>query len=65
MLHRQIYDPQIPYIRRILSQNLNDSRFVLQFSLPNPLRPGAKSKMKMQLEQRRQAMLQLHLSDQQ
>ena len=47
------------------SQNLNDSRLVLQLPLPNPLKPGVKSRMKMWLEQRRQAMLQLHLSDQQ
>ena len=47
------------------SQNLNDTRLVLQLSLPNPLKPGVKSRMNMQLEQRRQAMLQLHLSDQQ
>ena len=32
---------------------------------PNPLKPGVKSRMKMQLEQRRQVMLQLNLSDQQ
>ena len=38
---------------------------ILVSSLPNPLEPGAKSGMKMQLEQRRQAMLQLHLSDEQ
>ena len=36
-----------------------------QLSLSNLLKPGVKSRMKMQLEQRRQAMLQLHLSDQQ
>ena len=47
------------------SQNLNVSRIVLQTSLPCPLKPGVKSRMKMQLEQRRQVMLQLHLSDQQ
>ena len=47
------------------SQNLNDSHVVLQLSLPNPLKPGVKSGMKMQLEQHRQVMLQLHLSDQQ
>ena len=29
----------------------------MQFSLPNPLKPGLKLRMKMQLEQRRQAML--------
>ena len=38
---RQTYD-----IRRIKSQNLNVSHFVWQFSLPNPLNPGVKSKMK-------------------
>ena len=52
-------------ISRTKSQNLNASRLVLQLSLPNPLKPGVKSRMKMQLEQRRQAMLQLQLSDQQ
>ena len=39
-------------------------RLALQLSLLKPLKPGLKSKMKMYLEQRRQAMLQLHLSDQ-
>ena len=29
------------------SQNLNVSRPVLQLSLPNPLKPGVKSRMKM------------------
>ena len=28
------------------SQNLNDSHLVLQLSLPNPLKPGVKSRMK-------------------
>ena len=46
-------------------QNLNVSRFVLRFSLPDLLKPGVKSRMKMTLKQRRQAMLQLHLSAQQ
>ena len=46
-------------------QNLNVSRLVLQLSLPNLLKPGVKSRIKMQLEQRRQAMLQLNLGDQQ
>ena len=40
------------------SQNLNGPRL---FSLPNQLKPGVKLKMKMLLEQRRQAMLQLHV----
>ena len=52
-------------IRHTKYQNLNASRPVLQLSLPNPLKPGVKSRMKMKLKQRRQAMLQLHLSDQQ
>ena len=47
------------------SQNLNVSHLVLQLSLPNPLKTGVKSSLMMYLEQRRQAMLQLHLSDQQ
>ena len=46
------------------SQNLNVSRLVLPLSFPNPLKAGVKSRMKMSLEQRQQAMLQLHLSDQ-
>ena len=56
---------KISNIRRTNSQYFNNSRFVLQLSLPNPLKPGVKSRMKMWLEQRRQAMFQLHLSDQQ
>ena len=56
---------KIANIRRTKIQNVNDYRLVLQLSLPNPLNPGLKSRMKMQLEQRRQAMLQLHLSHQQ
>ena len=47
------------------SQDLHVFRFVLQLSLCNLLKHGVKSRMKMQLEQRRQAMLQLHLSDKQ
>ena len=56
---------KISNIRQTKSQKLNDSRLVLQLSLPNPLKQGVKSRMKMQLEQRRQAMLQLHRNDQQ
>ena len=52
-------------VRRIKSQTLNVSRFGLQFSLRNILKPSITWRMKMWLEQRRQAMLQLHLSDQQ
>ena len=40
------------------------SCLVLLLSLPNPLKAGVKPRMKMKLEQRRTAMLQLHLSDQ-
>ena len=47
------------------SQNFSNFRLLLQLSLPNPLKPSVKLRMKMQLEQHRQAMLQLHLSDQQ
>ena len=57
---------KISHIRRTKSQNLKDSRLIfLQLSLPNPLKPGVESRMKMESEQRRQAMLQLHLRDQQ
>ena len=56
---------QISNIRHTSSQTLHVSRLVLQLSLPNPLNPGIKSGMKMDLEQRRQAMLQLHLIEQQ
>ena len=56
---------KVSNIRRTKSQNLKASRLILQMSLPNPLKPGVKLRMKMYLEQRRQAMLQLHLSDQQ
>ena len=59
------YYRQVSNIRCTKSQNLNVSRLVVQLSLSNPLKPGVKSRMKMSLEQRRQAMLQLHLSDQQ
>ena len=38
---------EISNIRRNKSQNLNDSRLVLQLPLPNPLKPGVKSRMKM------------------
>ena len=50
-------------LRRTKSPNF--FRLVLQLSLPNPLKLDVKSRMKMQLEQRRQAMLLLQLSDQQ
>ena len=51
--------------KRTKFPNLNVSRLVFQSSLHNPLKPGFKLRMKKQLEQRWQAMLQLHLSDQQ
>ena len=34
-------------IRRTKSQHLNDSRLILQMSLPNLLKPGVKLRMKM------------------
>ena len=54
---------KISNIRRTKSPNLNVSSLVLQLSLHNPMQPGVKSRMKMKMEQRRQAMLQLHPSD--
>ena len=56
---------QVSNIRCIKSQHFIDSRTVLRLSLPNPLKPDVKTRMKMQLEQRRQALLQLHLNDRQ
>ena len=38
---------QISNIRRSNSQNFNVCRLALQLSLPNPLKPGIKSEMKM------------------
>ena len=67
-LYKYVYSciyRKVSNIRRTKSHYLNDSRLVLQLSLPNRLKPGVKSRKKMQLEQRRQAMLQLHLSDRQ
>ena len=37
---------------RTKSQHLNDFHLVLELSLPNPLKPGVKSRMKMLLTQR-------------
>ena len=62
---RLILDRQFSNIRRTQSQYINVSRLALLLSSPNPLKPCIKLRMKMYLEQRRQAMLQLHLSDQQ
>ena len=36
---------------------------VMQLSLPDPLKPGGKSGMKMLLEHRRQAVFLVHLSN--
>ena len=47
------------------TKKLKVYRFVLYLPLCNILESGVKSRMKMQLEQRRQAMLQLHLNGQQ
>ena len=51
---------QTSNIRPTKSQNLNVSRLILELSLPNPLKSGVMSRMKTQLDQRWQAMLQLH-----
>ena len=40
--YRQVFN-----IRRTKSQHLKDSRIVLPLSLPNPLKPEFKSRMKM------------------
>ena len=42
----QIYR-KVSNIRRAKCQNLNESRLVLQFSVPNPPKPSVKSIMKM------------------
>ena len=47
-----VYNPQHIYrkisnIRRTKSPNLNVPRLVLQMSLPNPMKLGAKSRMEM------------------
>ena len=47
------------------SQSSNVSCILLQLSSLNPLKPDVKLRMKIELEKRRQAMLQLHLSYQQ
>ena len=38
---------QMSNISRTKVQNLNVSRFVVQLYLPNPLKPGVESRMKM------------------
>ena len=57
-------DHQTSNISHTKSPNFNVSCLLLQLSLPNPLKQGVKSRMKMELEQHRQAMLQLHLINQ-
>ena len=47
-----IYTAKSLILRRTKSPNVNASRLVLQLSLPDPMKPGVKSRMKMQLEQR-------------
>ena len=59
--NRPITYHQTSNIIRTKSSNLNVSRLVFQLYLPNPLKQGVKSEMKMSLEQRRQTM---NLSDQ-
>ena len=56
---------KISNIRCTKSPKLIIPHLVLQLSLRNPMKPGVRSRIKMLLEQRRQAMLQLHLSDRQ
>ena len=63
-LARMIYR-KTSCISRTKLPNLTVSCLLLQWSLPNPLEPGVKLRMKMWLEQRRKAMLQLHPSYQQ
>ena len=58
--YRKNYNIRLPK-----SQNLNEYRLVLSLAVLNPLKTGLKERMKMKMEQHRQAMLQLHLGDQQ
>ena len=53
---RYEYCRQTFNISRTKSQNSNVSRLVLLLSLPNPLKQGVKSRMKMYLGQHRHAM---------
>ena len=45
--HRQDIYRKTPSISHTKAQNLNVSHLVLQLSLPNPLKPGVKLRMKM------------------
>ena len=47
MCHPKNTYRKVSNIRRTKFQNLNDSRLVLQLSLPNSLTPGVKLRMKM------------------
>ena len=38
---------KISHIRRTQNQNINDYRLIMQLPLPNPLKPGVQSRMKM------------------
>ena len=55
------YYRQISFSSGTKSQNFYD----YPLALSNPLKPGIKSKMKVQSKRRRQALLQIHMSDQQ
>ena len=55
--------PQPSNIRRMESLKLNVSRIVLHLSLPNPQRPGVKSRMKDGFGTAPTGMLKLHLHD--
>ena len=55
---------QTSNISRTKSQTIKFSRLILQMFLPNPLKTGVTSRMKVQLEKRRQTNLQLDLSNQ-
>ena len=56
---------QISILSNTKFQNLDYYCVASHLSLPDLLKTGVKSIMKILLEQRQQAMLQLHLSDQQ
>ena len=46
MMHTCMYR-KVSNIRRTQNQNLNNYRLNMQLPLPNPLKPGVKSRMKM------------------
>ena len=45
--HQNVGYRQVSNIKRTKSQHLKDSRTALRLSLPNPLKPDVKSRMKM------------------